>query len=354
MNTFKKLILLSILLMLIPLTNSQSITTSTSTTSTTIIGTTIPTTVPICKKLNEACRPYSNECCAGLYCQIYGDYGKCVYISTIPGVTTTSTISTTSTIRPGMCYATDPPSCLSGYPCGYDPFTPGNTTCSSGSCKDECKDTYGNPSSVYLNECYCELSGACTHIIYNCNNECSKKGSLPGSCRYDVYNRGYCYCEGTTTSTSTISTTTTIPGGSTTTSIPLNCQSTDSSTQYPKGDNPFLRGSATPPCYYENGNIGTNIDNCMDSNSLDETYCPTQMGYCYHKIIKCSDYGNMKCMNGVCVNYDITTTSTSTTIKPGPTTVPPRGGGGGGRMPLMMDIFNVIRDFIDRIFGVQK
>ena len=137
------------------------------------------------------------------------------------------------------------------------------------------------------------------------------------------------YCGSvTTTSTSTTST-----GWTTTTSIPLNCKSTDSSTQYPKGDNPFLSGSATPPCYYEYGTIGTNIDNCIDSNSLDETYCPTQMGYCYHKIIKCSDYG-MRCMNGACVFYD-STTSTSTTIKPTPTTIRTRGGGGGSRFFLL-------------------
>jgi len=56
MNTFKKLILLSILLMLIPLTNSQSITTSTST------STTIPVYNP-----NIDCTGTSNHYCTSVY-----------------------------------------------------------------------------------------------------------------------------------------------------------------------------------------------------------------------------------------------------------------------------------------------
>jgi len=104
------------------------------------------------------------------------------------------------------------------------------------------------------------------------------------------------------------------------------CRDTDG------GNNPFVKGNVS---VIVNGKSYNYKDNCIGYFILAEQICN---GTNWSTILyNCNDYASTNCSDGICM--------TTTTIRRGG-----RGGGGGGRMPLMMDIVNFLREFIDKIF----
>jgi len=69
------------------------------------------------------------------------------------------------------------------------------------------------------------------------------------------------------------------------------CIATDTSSKYPNGDDPYVKGTVTyADEIYE--------DNCTDEMTLNESYC-TSTGW-KNKIIHCNQWVNMKCDDGKC------------------------------------------------------
>jgi hypothetical protein len=70
------------------------------------------------------------------------------------------------------------------------------------------------------------------------------------------------------------------------------CIASDASSQYEKGDDPFVKGIVTS---FE----GEAEDECLDNHRLNEFYC-TSSGYSEYRIINCNHWVNMECEDGKC------------------------------------------------------
>ncbi|MDI6826306.1 MAG: hypothetical protein QMD36_03910 [Candidatus Aenigmarchaeota archaeon] len=143
------------------------------------------------------------------------------------------------------------------------------------------------PARVYFSEGECDIFSPLSSCVIQANT-CSCVGS-PFSAPSEAGNYNYVACvdkngDGIVGN---------IPGEAREAILTVKgCISTDTSSEYPLGNDIFMKGITTCP--------GREFkDECLDKERLKEFYC-TSTDYCEYKIINCNHWVNTECGDGKC------------------------------------------------------